>query len=75
MERHRTMVKEDKLDWYKFQSEVKHSLNRNQFELVCQLHSKYFNHKFYKPCTCNPKVIKQWIAQIDDLYESNNENK
>ena len=75
MERYRTMVKEDKLDWYKFQSEVKHSLNRNQFELVCQLHSKYFNHKFYKPCTCNPKVIKQWIAQIDDLYESNNENK
>jgi hypothetical protein len=71
LERCRTMVKEDKQDWYKFRSEVKHSLNRDQFELVCQMHSKYFKHKFYKPCTCNPRVIKQWIDEINKLYENN----
>ena len=51
--------------------QVKHSLNQKQFELVCQLHSKYFNHNYYKPCTCSPAIIKQWIAQIDELYETN----
>lgn len=71
MERHRIMVEPDRLDWYRFKSEVKHSLNQKQFKLVCELHSKYFNHKFYKPCTCNPAVIKEWIAQIDKLYETN----
>lgn len=75
MERYRTMVEVDKKDWYKFKATVKNTLSQKQFELVCQLHSKYFKHKFYKPCTCNPKVIKEWIAQIDKLYESNNENK
>lgn len=74
MERHRIMVEVDKLDWYKFRSEVKHSLNREQFELVCQLHSKYFKHKFYKPCTCNPKVIKEWIQELNKIYESNSKN-
>lgn len=72
MERYRTMVEEDKKDWYKFRATVKHSLNQEQFELVCILHSKYFNHSFYKPCTCSPKVIKDWIAQLDKLYEANN---
>ena len=71
MERHRIMVEVDKLDWNKFKTEVKHSLNQKQFELVCQLHSKYFNHNYYKPCTCSPAIIKQWIAQIDELYETN----
>ena len=63
------MVKEDRLDWYKFLAEVKHSLNRDQFQLVCELHAKYFNHKFYKPCTCSPKTIKQWINDITKLYD------
>jgi hypothetical protein len=69
MERHRVMVEKDRLDWYNFLAKVNHSLNRNQFQLVCELHSKYFKHKFYKPCTCNPKVIKQWISDITKLYD------
>ncbi len=71
MERHRIMVEADKIDWYKFKAKVTHSLNKEQFELVCLLHAKYFNHKFYKPCTCSPKTIKTWIAQLDKLYETN----
>ena len=47
-------------------------LTRVQFDLVCELHAKYFKHKFYKPCTCNPQTIKQWIAQLNDVYEKDN---
>jgi len=66
------MVKKDKLDWYKFLSEVKRSLNKEQFNLVCVLHAKYFKHRFYKPCTCNPRTIKKWIKDITDLYDKSN---
>tara|TARA_R110000822_G_scaffold188263_2_gene327408 strand:+ start:2330 stop:2527 length:198 start_codon:yes stop_codon:yes gene_type:complete len=64
------MVEVDKRDWYRFRAEVKQSLNQEQFKLLCELHSKYFNHKFFKPCTCNPKVIKEWIEDINKLYEN-----
>ena len=70
MERHRIMVELDKKDWYRFRAEVKQSLNQAQFKLLCELHSKYFNHKFFKPCSCNPKVIKEWIEDINKLYEN-----
>lgn len=66
------MEKLDELDWAKFRSSKKSTISHKEFTMVCELHSKYFKHKFYKPCTCNPKTIKQWIAQINDLYENNN---
>ena len=71
MERHRVMVEVDKKDWLNFKLEFKNKLNKQEFELVCQLHAKYFNHRYYKPCTCNPKKIKSWISQLNELYEQN----
>ena len=69
------MDQADKIDWEVFRLEVTTKLNKKQFELVCQLHSKYFNHRYYKPCTCSPKVIKQWIGQINDLYEQDTDDE
>ena len=51
--------KEDRTDWGKFRMGKKSHLSAIEFELVCQLHSKYYKHKYYKPCTCNPKTIVQ----------------
>ena len=67
------MDKLDELDWEKFRSNKKSSISQKEYTMVCELHSKYFKHKFYKPCTCNPRTINQWIAQINDLYENNND--
>lgn len=61
----------DRLDWDKFRLEVRTSLNAKNFELVCRLHAKYYKHRYYKPCTCNPNTIKRWIAQLNDVYEKN----
>ena len=60
----------DKKDWYKFRCGKKNSLSNNEYTLVSQLHSKYFKHRFYKPCTCNPNTIKTWIGQLNELYEN-----
>lgn len=65
----------DRKDWEIFRSNNKSSLNRKEFGLICELHAKYFNHRYYEPCTCNPKTIKTWIRQLNDVYERNNDNE
>ena len=65
----------DKIDWREFRASVNNVLSREQFELICQLHSKYYKHSYYKPCTCSPKVIKTWIAQLNDIYDSDTNNQ
>lgn len=64
------MEEMDKIDWYKFVNNLSNKINRQQYELICKLHAKYYNHSYYKPCTCNPKTIKTWIAQLNDIYEA-----
>lgn len=68
------MDKIDKKDWEKFRSSQKNVLSKEEFTMVCELHAKYFNHTFYKPCTCSPKTIKSWIAQLNDIYEQDKNN-
>lgn len=47
-------------------------LNNTDFELLCKLHSIYFNHSYYKPCSCNGgKIIKEWAQQLDNLFGTN----
>ena len=69
------MEEMDKIDWENFRAHPSNTINKIQFELICQLHAKYYKHSFYKPCTCSPKTIKTWIAQLNDIYEADNENK
>ena len=68
------MEKLDRLDWYNFRNNLSNKIDKHQFELICKLHAKYYKHKYYKPCTCNPKTIKTWIAQLNDVYDKNRED-
>lgn len=68
------MDKLDRKDWQVFRNNIKNVLSKEEFEMVCKLHAKYFNHTFYKPCTCSPKTIKKWIAQLNDYYEQDPDN-
>ena len=68
------MDKIDKKDWEKFRTNTKNVLSKEEFTMICELHAKYFNHTFYKPCTCSPKTIKSWIAQLNDIYEQDKNN-
>jgi len=49
----------------------KKKLDAHAQEVIASLHSKYFKHSFYKPCSCagSVKTWQQWISQLNDLYE------
>jgi hypothetical protein len=46
------------------------TISGREFELVCDLHSRYKKHSYYKPCTCNPKEIKRWIDHLNEIYQN-----
>ena len=64
------MTKEQYDKWTKFREKNSTSINQDEFQLVCELHSDLFNHKFYKPCTCRPQEINKWIKEINQKYNS-----
>jgi hypothetical protein len=69
------MVNFEKLDykdWEQFRMGSKQHISNKEFELVCQLHAKYHKHKYYKPCTCNPKVINKWIKDLNVIWNNGN---
>jgi len=61
--------KEDYDKWTKFLSVKSERINGKEFQLICELHAKYFNHKFYKPCTCKPTTVVKWIKQLTEIYD------
>lgn len=67
------MVKFEKQDfknWSEFREGKKDYLSNTEYSLICHYHAKYYNHKFYKPCTCNPNKIKLWIKQLNIIWDN-----
>ena len=67
------MVKFKKLDyakWETFRLGTKSHLDAAEFELVCKLHAEYYKHNYYKPCTCSPRTIKQWIKDLNVIWDN-----
>ena len=45
-------------------------LDSADYDVLCKLHANYFNHSFYKPCSCNGgKTIKKWAQDLNNIYE------
>lgn len=69
------MVKFSKDDyklWNKFRKSKHSTINRGEFRLVCLLHSQYYKHKYYEPCTCSPKIINKWIKELNVVWNNGN---
>ena len=67
------MVKFEDADfknWQHFREVKKSTLSDIEFKMICELHAKYYNHKFYKPCTCSPKKIKSWIKDLNVIWNN-----
>lgn len=62
------MNREDYLNWEAFRKDPKTSITSEEYEMVSRLHSIYFKHKYFKPCTCNPKTIQTWIENLNELF-------
>ncbi len=61
--------KEDYEKWTKFRNSSRSTISGREFDLVCDLHARYKKHSFYKPCTCNPREIKRWITDLNNIYK------
>ena len=57
---------EDKIIWQGVKHRTTSKMSNQDFKIMCQLHSKYFNHKYYEPCTCNKRILRDWIHQLDN---------
>lgn len=69
------MVKFDKYDykdWHTFRIHKKTTITGAEFKMVCELHAKYYKHKFNKICTCNPKKINRWIKELNVIFNNGN---
>lgn len=63
-----TMTQEDKELWVDFKANVTNRLTPEYRKVLCTLHAKYYNHKYVEPCTCNGRLYRNWIADIDKIY-------
>ena len=59
--------------WTQFKAANGNSINRQEQELIARLHSKYYKHSYYLPCTCTPKTYIAWIKQLNDIYANGSE--
>lgn len=65
--------KEEYDKWTQFKAANGNSINRQEQELIARLHSKYYKHSYYLPCTCTPKTYIAWIKQLNDIYANGSE--
>ena len=65
--------KEEYDKWTEFKAANGNSINRQEQELIARLHSKYYKHSYYLPCTCTPKTYIAWIKQLNDIYDNGSE--
>jgi len=62
------MKTEDFLWWGNFRDNLRNTVSNDEYLVICELHSKYFDHKLVLPCKCNPKVIQSYIVDLNELY-------
>lgn len=60
----------DYIDWAKFRARTNDTIYKDEINLIVELHAKYFKHKVYRPCTCNPKVYNKWIYDLNEIYNN-----
>ena len=67
------MLKMSKLhyeEWTKFLDSNSNKLNKQEQELLARLHSIYFKHSYYLPCTCSSKTYNNQIEQLNVIYKN-----
>ena len=59
------MVEDIRL-WQEVRLRITTTIVNADYKILCQLHAKYFNHKYKEPCTCNKQNIRNWIKDLDN---------
>ncbi len=56
--------------WTEFLQNDSNQINAKEQELLARLHSIYYKHSYYLPCTCSPKTWNRWIEQVNMIYKN-----
>ena len=56
--------------WLEFRNTESTIITNDEYIKICLLHSIYFEHKFKKPCKCNPKRIQKYIDDLNEFWDS-----
>ena len=59
----------DAVKWSEAKQRINTKITNADFNLVMELHAKHFNHKYKKLCTCNKRIIRLWISQLNKHFE------
>jgi len=62
------MLTEDFIWWAKFREETKPYLHNSEYQMICQIHARLFEHEVHYPCKCNPSVVQLYINEINEEY-------
>jgi hypothetical protein len=57
---------QNQMIWLELEKRITHTISREDFNTVCKLHAEEFKHKYYKFCTCNKKLLRQWLGELND---------
>ena len=61
---------EQRKRWKPYTKVMSGNMTEEHYKTICEIHADVFAHPYHEPCTCSPKRIKNWIAQIDDKYDN-----
>jgi len=59
-------MKEDIKLWKQTRLRITTKMSNDDFKLMCLLHSRHYSHKYSEPCTCNKRILRLWIEQLDN---------
>ena len=62
------MTKEQRQRWKPYAELLSGNMTKKHYKPIYELHAELYAHKYYEPCTCSPKRIKEWIYQINKIY-------
>ncbi len=64
------MTKEQRDRWKPYAKITSGSMTEKHYKLICELHADLYAHKYHEICTCSPKRLKEWIYQINKIYDT-----
>lgn len=56
--------------WTQFRMVDNSVITKKELEMVSYLHSQYYKHSYYIPCTCSPKTINRWIKDLNIVWDN-----
>ena len=45
-------------------------LDNKHYKILCRVRSEVFHTKYFEPCTCNPRTIKNWFLDLKKHFYS-----